>query len=602
LALFSGIFFFMNRLQYPPQKILVFRIALIVAALVILSICLYYSARLDSLDNFGLHQYYERASLYQMYMTGVFLCFVPLSFVLTVFVMSFSYPKQLVETCIDIWSKLPEWVFQGLIPILFCIVSAWTAKEIVGAVPRVFDAFNYYIQAQNFAMGQFYADAPPIPDLFRFPFIIIEDGKWYGSVYPGYSLFLALGVKLGAGWLTSPVLGGLGLMLLYCTAREMFNVSIAKLVAVLGLFSPFFRMMSSIFMAHSAGIVWVTLAIWMLWRWAGKGRDVSVATPFLTGLAIAGLYITRPQAGLVALPLFIGYAVYKVRFCGWKRLMAFAFPVVLAVTFLGYYNYRLTGDFLVNPRYYVDPERSLGFGSDLGVPLSGGHRGGHDLVSGIQNSHLLLTLWNMELFGTGSFGAFGLVSLVILYLLIVKFKNRLAWFLASGIIFNAVLYVFYFTPSPNFGPRYFAEVIPASILLFAWGIFELNKRLPRYTKYNNKPVAVTLFLSWMLMVQLFIVLPVHRQHYGLLPPMTIRDDIHEPDGPAVICVSENVYSMNIYTWNSPNLEGNIFVPLKGVVSFQQIKKAFPDRSVYILDRDDTGKYKLARTGMLKEQN
>lgn len=535
------------------------------------------------LSTFGVDHYHERAGIYRDYLAAMFLWLTPFSIAAAGFLMTFDRLNRVVERCIGLWNGLPRWFFYGVIPVLFTIWAGWTARYLTGAVPRIFDAFNYHFQARNFALGQFYALEPPLPDLFRFPFIIIDNGKWYGSVYPGYSLLLAIGIKLGCDWIVNPILGGTGLVLMYFAARDILGESEARLVSLYGLISPFFRMMSAIFMSHAAGIVWVTLSIWMLWRWSQNGRTTSLFVPFLAGCGMGWIYITRPQAGLVTIPLFLLYAAVKNRFCGWLRLSVCVIPLLVSVIFLACYNEQLTGNYFVNPRYYVDPERRLGFGDDLGEPLANGLRSGHDVSKGIRNSLLLINLWNAEMFGFGSKGVLGWLSFMSVYILIVKRKKPFPYLLGSSIIFSSILYIFYFTPSPNFGPRYFAEIIPASIFLFTAGLSDLSGRLPAWTMYRGKPVGLVWVQVVLVGIMVFVMLPLHHAHYGILPLKMNRDEIPEPARPAVILIPPETYTMNIYTWNSPNLDGNIFVPLSGGISIQEIQEAFPGREIFNLE-------------------
>ena len=558
--------------------------------------------------SFTLSQYLERAHAYDLQLKSILLWMTPFSILLTVFLLTFRRIKRIVATLIRIGESIPGSFFWLVIPILFTIAAAWTAEAIIGGVPRVFDGFNYHFQARNLALGQFYAPMPPLADMFRFPFIILEGGKWYGSVYPGYPLLLSIGIRLSADWLINPVLGGIALMLLYFACREMLGERSARVASVLTLLSPFARMMSSIFMAHAAAVMWVTLAMWMAWRWFKRGRGATLLEPGIAGCAIGWIYITRPQAGVVALaPMFL-FVLWKARLGGWKRVTALVVPLICFVIFLGIYNHQLTGDFRVNPRYHVDPERRLGFGEDLGEPLPGGGRSGHDFARGIRNVRLLTGLWNAEMFGWGSWGPIGWMSVMILLALGGNRKQPLQWTLFLSVVFNLVLYVFYYTPSPNFGPRYLAEIIPASVILFISGLHVAARRLPGSWRYGDRPVGLAILMTVLSVVSICVMVPLHTDHYGLLPPVLSKESIPGTQKPSVILIPENLYCMNIYTWNSPNLNGNIYLPVKAPESdtgsgggqgnrrgdfvtaddsgllIHEILAAFPGRDIFRLER------------------
>ncbi|MBN1880001.1 glycosyltransferase family 39 protein [bacterium] len=534
------------------------------------------------LDTLSIKQYTERAAVYNLHLRAYFIWLTPSAILGTLFLISFETIRQIIASLLIRWRKIPGWFFWGVIPVLFTGLSACTALWVLGGVPRIFDGFNYHFQARNFALGQFFASVPPLPELFRFPFIILNESKWYGSVYPGYSLFLAIGFRLGVDWLVNPIAGGIALVLIYFTSRDMLNESSARVASILGLCSPFFRMMNSIFMAHATAIVWVTLALWMGWRWMKKGVDASLLEPLLASIAIGWLYITRPQAGAVALTPLYAVVLWRVRSKSWKHLVAFLIPLFCFVVVLGIYNQKVTGDFRVNPRYFVDPERRLGFGDDLGEPLPGGGRSGHDLARGVRNVEILLRLWNAEMFGWGSFGAMGWMTLILVITIILEKQNPLNWVLFLSILFNTILYMFYFTPSPNFGPRYFAEVIPASLILFVSGLRLVSGMLPISWTCRGQPVGLAVLLAIMLSLSITIFVPLHNLYYGLLPPVLQRSQVPEPEEASIIVVAKDLYCMNIYTWNSPDLSGNIFLPSVDTVSIERIKKEFPHRVVYRL--------------------
>ncbi len=551
--------------------------------------------------SFGPEKYFERAAVYASHLQAIFIWLTPFALASAAFLLTFSTFKRLSVRLIEGWNNLPDWIFKWAIPFVFTILSAWTAYSVIGGVPRIFDGFNYHFQARNFALGQLHAAAPPLPDLFRFPFIIIDGGRWYGSVYPGYSLLLAIGVRFGIDWMVNPVIGGLALLLMYFASREIYGERFARLVSVTGMLSPFFRMMSAIFMAHATAIIWVTLAMWMAFRWLKQGKKTTFMTLFWAGFALGWLYITRPQAGIVALLILFTYVLVKNRQSGWKQLFILALPLLFSIVFLAYYNDQLTGDYRINPRYFVDPERKLGFGDDLGEPLPGGRRSGHDLGRGLHNAALLLNLWNAEMLGWGSWGILGWMTIITICPIVLERKNPLHWILLSSILLNVGLYVFYYTASPNFGPRYLAEVIPASLILFASGLTAVSSREPGWCRYNGKPVGLFIVTIILCLISGFVTVPLHRLHYGILPPMMARRAVPDPGKPSIILIPPQLYRMNIYTWNSPDLSGNIFLPLgklsDEVEDIQRIKEAFPNRSLYRLERTGTDTETLSLLGV-----
>jgi len=544
------------------------------------------------LMSIDVNHYYERSQVYADIFSDVFILLTPAVVFLTIFLLSFKNLKLTVKNMELKFHKMPDYVFWGLIPAVSVCANAWIAHNVIGATPRVFDGFNYWFQAKNISLGHFYSPAPPLPELFRFPFIIIKNSKWYGSVYPGFPLLLAPGVKFGIGWLVNPFLGGVTLSALFFMAKEILGKKLSKLLVILGLISPFFRMMNSIFMSHAAAILWITIATWMLWRWAERKNKVNLWTPFIAGIALGWIYLTRPQAGAVSMPAILIWSAFRVRWCGWRRLVVFIFPLLCAAVFLGVYNYQLTGDCLTNPRYFVDPGRSLGFGDDLGEPLPGGARSGHDWSRGFKNAGILVNLWNSEMFGWGSSGLVGWPLFLVLLVITRCYRKPETWIFFMSIFLNVFLYVFYFTPSPNFGPRYLAGIIPSTLVLSSMGFRELHRLIFKRHEVQYCHAGISILLLCLFLVTLLIAIPLQSIHYGILPPCLNREEIAEPSTPSIILIPPDLQCMNTFIWNSPALNGNIFLPQVDDEILKKLSSNFPGRSVYLLGTESGDSKKL----------
>ncbi|MBN1551988.1 glycosyltransferase family 39 protein, partial [bacterium] len=413
----------------------------------------------------SIQKYEDREVLYQQFSLLYLIVTTPLILLMVFSVVQYSIGKWLFDKIYLMYRQLPRYFFSWICPIAFIIFSALTAFRIMGATPRILDGFNYLFQAQNMALGQFTANIPPVPEFFQFVFIMMQDGRWYGSVYPGFPLILALGVLIRAPWLVNPVLGGIGIHLTFRAGKAFFNTETAKLTVLLMTFSPFYRMMASIFMSHISAMIGSLVAIWMIWIWITKRNFQGISVPFAAGTAMGYVYITRPQAGMVVIP-FIIYAIVVFlkrsvkMFCSrmknpfenqmsWHRIsVAILFlllPMIGSFLFLSFYNLQVTGEAFVNPRYLVDPQRSLGFGDSLGEPLPGGLRSGHSLGKGIHNISVLLRLWNSDLLGWGSAGLLGIPIILV----ILCFGDRefftLKILLGVGMLFVLSLYLFYYT-------------------------------------------------------------------------------------------------------------------------------------------------------------
>ncbi len=534
--------------------------------------------------------YSVREHIYSSYMRVQFLLLIPASVLLAYFISSRKRSETVIFRIASRIDTLPESFFQWMIPVFFSVTALITAKWLIGASPRVLDSFNYLFQAENFSRLQIYAKVPPEAHLFRFPFVIMQDGKWYGSVYPGFSVLLAVGVLVGKPWIVNPVLGGIGLKLVFNAGKVFFSESIARRAVLLLCLSPFYRLMSAIYMSHVSAMIWTLAAIVLLWEWFKQEKESTFRFPVGAAFAMGMAYITRPQAAAVVITPFAVYGatVLIQRKLRIRHVVVFILILTMFYIALAEYNFVLTGDPNVNPRYLVDPGRRLGFGSDLGVPLPGGKRSGHSVFAGVKNIGTLMRLWNSDMFGWGAWNCFGLITLFVAISILLPPRSKIEILLFSGIFLNFILYLFYFTPSPNFGPRYVAENIPATTLLFLVGVRKFSGILSHWKFLPSKSEVFIFSMAVILMIiTVAIHLPVHVQHYGILPEMLDRSIIPDvSDSEAIILIPARIYRMNVFTWNSPDLDGIIFLRDPGVAELQRLSRAFPGHEIYRMTYGD----------------
>jgi hypothetical protein len=223
-------------------------------------------------------------------------------------------------------------------------------------VPGIHDEFSYLLMADTFAHGRL--ANPPHPMWLSFETFHVNWFPTYASMYPpAQGLVLAIGQILGNPWI--------GVLL---SDAAMCAAILWMLQAWL---PPRWALLGGAFAALNLGIA----SYWMNSYWGGAvaatggalllgalGRikkRPSVALALLLGLGIAILANSRPYEGLLlSLPAavwLLAWLVGKVRsrlpFSGRLRVLFFPLSVVLLLTFafVGYYNWRLTGNAMLMP-------------------------------------------------------------------------------------------------------------------------------------------------------------------------------------------------------------------------------------------------------------
>jgi len=205
------------------------------------------------------------------------------------------------------------------------------------------------------------------------------------------------------------------------------------------------------------------------------------------------------------------------------------------------------------------------------------------------------------MFGWGAWGWIGWPMLLMIVAMVRRGSDSAAVVFSLSILLNFILYIFYFTPSPNFGPRYVSGSIPATLIVSVIGLREFHALIARYQGENRAVTFITMLCVMLVIISLGVTVPLQTMHYGILPDALERERIPEADGNAVIFIPRDLMTMNIMTWNSPNLDGNIFVSLGDGGIVPAMRQAFPERPFYRLSTssDPAHPYTLIPLGLLE---
>ncbi|MCE9596224.1 MAG: glycosyltransferase family 39 protein [Planctomycetes bacterium] len=368
--------------------------------------------------------------------------------------------------------------------------------------PHVPDEVVYLIHARYLAAGELSLPAPPVLAAFDVDLMMLEGGRWYSPVNPGWPFALALGAPFGAEWLVNPLLGGLAILVVYSFLREVMSRRNARVATMLLAASPWFVFLNMSFMTHTWTLVCAALGGLGVARARRTGKR---AWAWLAGAGVGMVATIRPLEGLV-LALCLG--LWSIGLGGARLKFASLAGLVLGTAFVAAivlpYNAALTGSARVFPiNHYVDTvygpgKNDLGFGPEKGLGWGGlDPWPGHSPLQAAVNAQFNTFAIDVELFGWAS------GSLLLVWIALVLGKRRpidRAWIVfVLAILTSNSLY--WFAGGPDFGARYWYLVIVPLIALAVAGLNALAEREEQRTRLLVAVFAlvlgnVALFMPW----------------------------------------------------------------------------------------------------------
>lgn len=156
---------------------------------------------------------------------------------------------------------------------VLALLIAWS---VLGLVPHVTDSISYLFQGRILAAGHLYEPPPRVPALFANENVILTATRWCSKYPPGWPLLLALGWRLHAPWLMTPLLLALAVAGVWLAGRRLYDPSTGLLAAAALACSPFALLMAADAMAHVPALC---AAAWCLAMIAGAVEDAAADRP-----------------------------------------------------------------------------------------------------------------------------------------------------------------------------------------------------------------------------------------------------------------------------------------------------------------------------------
>ncbi|MCX7624285.1 MAG: hypothetical protein N2Z82_11135, partial [Thermomicrobium sp.] len=335
----------------------------------------------------------------------------------------------------------------------------------------------YLFQAATIARGHLVASAPPVPDAFAIPFVIVRDGLWFGKYPPGYPLILALGILVGYPALVNALAAGASILLVFTLASRIYGFATGALAATLLAVSPFFLLQSASFMAHPVCLL-STLVFTLSFAVTLHRPTLSYA---LAGaLALAMLVLARPLSALGVAAPFVVWSLWRLwRYSAWRPVgLLYASGGMLGCAALLAYNLLTTGDPLVFGYELWWPFDKVGFGTGISPD------GTHTVAEGLLNTRYNLRLLEQVLYGwpgrldllPALLAVTAAVGRLLLWPLLrdvrrPELPTDLAWDLALAAQATTLVavHIAYWTAGQMYGPRYYFEALGAVAVLTARG-------------------------------------------------------------------------------------------------------------------------------------
>jgi len=355
---------------------------------------------------------------------------------------------------------------------LTAAVGTATLSIVIGATvyerhPHIPDEVVYLYHARYMAEGMLTMPLPPSREAFDLDLMTFDPDRWFCPVPPGWPAVLTIGAFFGQPWLVNPLLGALNILLAFAFIRQIYDVRIARLAALLLALSPWSVFLNMSLMPHTWTMTCALIGAYAMARATRAGGGGRWA--LLAGAATGVISLIRPLEAM-AVALLLGVWSLGIRGFRAKATAAGVFAMgTAAVAALNLpYNLLLTGKLTSFPlmaysdKYYGPNANMLGFGANRGLGWPGlDPFPGHGLVDVFVNANLNLFSINTDLFG------WSIGSILLVAFLIVKgTRDRSDWLMIGTIGTIVGLHsLYWFSGGPDFGARYwYLVLLPAAVL------------------------------------------------------------------------------------------------------------------------------------------
>ncbi len=259
-------------------------------------------------------------------------------------------------------------------------VIAFTVNYAVGIKladlpPAYHDEFSYLFEAKTLLAGRLSFPSHPVhPELFD-QMHVLNEGRMASRYYPGTSLWLAPFVAVGYPYFAAWVASMIATMLLYWTGRELAGRRVGFFAGLALALSPGVALFGTTYLAHQPTLMSLSLFLLGVIRWR---RTRGASDAWMAGCGLSFAMLCRPMtAAAMGLPFGLDVAIWLVRprrpvvtIAGptpsrLATLIGLGIPLMVGWGVMATYNEAVTGELTRSPyQVYTDlytPRHVYGF-------------------------------------------------------------------------------------------------------------------------------------------------------------------------------------------------------------------------------------------------
>lgn len=252
-------------------------------------------------------------------------------------------------------------------------VNAGIGKQIGDLPPAYHDEFSYLFQAKTLLAGRFsFPSHPEHPELFD-QMHVLNEGRMASRYYPGTGLWLAPFVALGRPFVGQWLACAIATMLTFWTGREIGGRQTAFYAGLAMALSPGIGLFGNTLLSHPPTLMALSCFLLAITRWQ-RSRDAQDA--WMAGCGLAFAMLCRPMtAAAMGLPFGVVVIAWLLKRPAmessklvdrrWGTLLGLGIPLLFGWAIMVWYHVDATGNWRLSPyQLYTDvytPRHVYGF-------------------------------------------------------------------------------------------------------------------------------------------------------------------------------------------------------------------------------------------------